>query len=56
MIHWFLKGEENYENHVVVQKSALHGAIIDSLSRSRVEPESECHFQLKMIGVSACRL
>jgi len=59
MVHWFMRGQENYENQVLVEKTALHGAIIDGLARTRVDDvlnEVECQFQFKLLGLSACRL
>jgi hypothetical protein len=59
MLHWFMRGTDNYENPVLVEKSALDGAIIDSLARARVDDilnEVECQFQFKLLGVSAGRL
>ena len=37
LMHWFMKGQDNYENQVRVEKTALNGAVIDRLARTRVD-------------------
>jgi len=60
MVHWFMRGQENYDNQVIVEKTALHGAIIDSLARSRVddvlkevESQTQSSSFYRLIGLTA---
>jgi len=55
MVHWFLKGEDSYENQVLVEKTAIHGAIIESLARAKAEKSilNDVASQFYIPGVAA---
>jgi len=56
MLHWFLRGQDDYDSRELSEKAALRSAIIDGLARSRVdEVLDEAEGLFKLLGFTAVR-
>jgi hypothetical protein len=59
MMHWFLRGEDDYESRLSTGKSALDGVIIEGLAKNRVDEvfnEVERQFRMRLAITGTCHM